>query len=319
MEWEIDGGVVLRPHVTGNHTIRSPSRNRSDIEEWLRLDGSGIKLSLELNAHHISGAVKAYINHKVLQLTQLKQYNNKLQEEVRSYMHAKADGTFLWVALVCKQLQDPKTGRRTTLSRLKSLPPGLQPLYQRMMEQMYTLNDSGDVELCRRILPSITLAYQPIQLEELISTAGLPEDLSDDLESLMELVELCSSFLIIREGIVYFVHQSAKDYLRAHAGPSIFPNGCEEVHCSIVSKSLQVMSDTLRRDIYSLRDPGTSIDQVVPLDPDPLARIRYACVHWISHLCEVYHSSHNQVGIHDGGIIHSFLKRHFLYWLEALC
>jgi hypothetical protein len=148
-----------------------------------------------------------------------------------------------------------------------------------MIEQMRILNDSEDFKLCRQILASITLAYLPIPLKELVLVAGLPDVLSDDLQSLEELVELCGSFLIIRKGIIYFVHQSAKDYLSTHADPENFPNGRTGVHCGIVSRSLQVMSDMLRRDIYNLQDPGTSIDQVSSVDPDPLARIQYACVY----------------------------------------
>jgi hypothetical protein len=107
-----------------------------------------------------------------------------------------------------------------------------------MMEQMRDLNDKEDVKLCRQILASITLAHRPIQLQELISTAGLPEDLSDDPQSIEELVELCGSFLVIRDSIIYFIHQSVKDYLITHADPEIFPAGHTEVHCRIVLQSL---------------------------------------------------------------------------------
>jgi hypothetical protein len=320
---ECDSGLLHLLDLIRNASSSSPgvkwlvsSRNRRDIEERLGLDGSRMKFSLELNAHQVSNAVNAYINHKVSQLAQSKSYNSKLQYDVTSYLRTNADGTFLWVALACKQLEC--TNRRKTLSVLKSFPPGLQPFYQRMIEQMGILNDSEDFKLCRQILASITLAYRPIQLKELIWIAGLPDELSDDLQLLEELVELCGSFLIIREGIIYFVHQSAKDYLSTHADPEIFPDGRIEVQWGIVLRSLQVMSDTLRRDIYNLQDPGTSIDQVISPDPDPLAQIQYACVYWISHLCDIDSSSRNQVGLHDGETVHMFLKKHFLHWLEAL-
>ena len=223
-EW--NSGLLHLLDLIRNASSLSPSikwlvssRNRRDIEERLGLDGSRMKLSFELNSHQVSNAVNAYINHKVSQLAKLKNYNSKLQDEVTSYVHTNAYGTFLWVALVCKQLEH--TSRRKTLSVLKSFPPGLQPFYQRMIEQMRILNDSEDFKLCRQILASITLAYLPIPLKELVLVAGLPDVLSDDLQSLEELVELCESFLIIRKGIIYFVHQSAKDYLSTHAGPEI--------------------------------------------------------------------------------------------------
>jgi hypothetical protein len=294
------------------------SRHRLDIEQRLRLEKGQIELDLEENVQNqVSHAVNTYIDHKVSELAQLKQYDSKLQADVRSYLHTNSDGTFLWVALVCKQLADPKTLRRKTLSVLKSFPPGLRPFYKRMMEQIRAQSDSEDLELCKQILASSTLAYRPIRLEELISITSLPDEFSNDQESVKELVGLCGSFLIIRKGIIYFVHQSAQDYLIEDASLEIFPHGRAEAQKRIVSRTLQAMSHILRRDIYSLQDPGRSIEEVQSPDPDPLTPIRYACVYWIDHLCEI-ESGHDELGLGGNGKINAFLKEHFLYWLEAL-
>ena len=294
------------------------SRHRVDIEEGLRLEKGKIELDLEKNVQdQVSHAVDAYIDHKVLELARLKKYDAKLQADVQSYLQKNSDGTFLWVALVCKQLADKKTLRRKTLSVLKSFPPGLRPFYQRMMEEIHAQTDSEDLELCKQILAACTLAYRPIRLEELISIAGLPDEFSDDQESLRELVSLCGSFLIIRKATIYIVHQSAQDYLVEQASTEIFPDGRTEEQQRIVSRSIEAMDKVLQRDVYGLQHPGCSIDKVEHPDPDPLAPIRYACVYWIDHLCEI-ESSHNEVGLYDNGTIDVFLRKHFLHWLEAL-
>lgn len=114
------------------------------------------------------------------------------------------------VALVCKELA--RTSRWNTLLVLKSIPSGLQPIYDHMMDQMYASTGPADLELCKQILASITLAYGPIHLEELVQIAGLPEEASSDEVAIKGMVELCGSFLVNRDGIVYFVHQSAKNY-----------------------------------------------------------------------------------------------------------
>jgi hypothetical protein len=93
------------------------SRNRSDIEERLRATGSCAKISLELNSCHISHAVNAFIDVKVSKLTERKAYKPELRETIQSYLYAKADGTFLWVALVCKELEGVQV--RRTLSVLE--------------------------------------------------------------------------------------------------------------------------------------------------------------------------------------------------------
>jgi hypothetical protein len=294
------------------------SRHRPDIEEQLRLEQGKIELDLEGNVQdQVSGAVGAYIVHKISELARQKSYDAKLRADVQGCLQASSDGTFLWVALVCKQLADPKTKRRKTLSVAESFPLGLRPFYRRMMEQIYAQSDSDDVQLCTRILASRTLAYRPISLEELIFIADLPNEFLDDQESLEELVSQCGSFLIIRMGIIYFVHKSAQDYLLEDASAEIFPNGRAEVQHRVVSRSLQAMSTSLTRDVYNLQYPGFPIAEVKVPDPDPLASIRYACVYWVDHLFQI-ESGYNGVGFCDYGTIDVFLKKHLLHWLEAL-
>ena len=74
------------------------------------------------------------------------------------------------------------------------------------------------------------------------------------------------------------------------------------------------MSETLHRDMYSLRDPGIPIDQVAQPEPDPLAQVRYSCVYWVDHF---YDSDHGD-DLQQGGKVDKFLRLKYLYWLEAL-
>lgn len=104
-------------------------------------------------------------------------------------------------------------------------------------------------------------------------------DISDNHKSFAYIIGLCGSFLTLRESSVYFIHQSAKDFLLQQAVDEIFPSGMKAMHYSIFSRSLQVMSDKLRRDIYGLHSPGFPIDRVEKPEPDPLATIRYSCVY----------------------------------------
>jgi hypothetical protein len=156
-------------------------------------------------------------------------------------------------------------------------------------------------------------------LLELKVLSGLPEEISGNIEFVITIVNMCRSFLTIQEDHVYLIHQSAKDYLSTGASTAIFPGGLDEVKYRVFSRSLQVMSETLRSDIYNLRHPGISIDQVQPASPDPLTPLRYSCVYWVNHLCEVDSSSAQcQCDLRDKGIVYLFFQEKFLYWLEAL-
>jgi hypothetical protein len=151
-----------------------------------------------------------------------------------------------------------------------------------MMDQIW---NSEDTELCKSILVVVSGVYQPITLDELASLVDMPDGVSGD-ESLTEIIGLCGSFLTLQKRTISFVHQSAKDFLFKEASNGIFPSTIQSVHCTIFSRSLQVMSRTLRRDVYNLRAPGFSIDQVKQPDPDPLAAARYSCLYWIDHLLD---------------------------------
>jgi hypothetical protein len=250
------------------------SRNWPPIEEQLDKAGSKVRLCLELNADSVSAAVSIYIGHKVRQLAQEKKYNDKTRDAVLDHLSSNANNTFLWVALVCQSLE--MIPRWNVRAKLNTFPPGLDSLYERMMGQIC---DSNNSTLCKRILASIATVYEPITLFELTSLLETLEDVSDDLDSLQEIIGLCGSFLTIRKYTIYFVHQSAKDYLLAKASVEVFPSGKGETHHKIFSRSLEVMSRTLRRDIYSLGQLGYPIEMVKQPDPDPLIASRYSCIY----------------------------------------
>jgi hypothetical protein len=192
--------------------------------------------------------------------------------------------------------------------------PGLDALYRRIMDQ---IRGSDDAELCKRILAVVSAVYRPITLDELTSLVDMPDGVSGD-ESLTEIIGLCGSFLTLQNRTISFVHQSAKDFLLTEASNDIFPSTIQGVHYTIFSRSLQVMSRTLRRDIYWLRAPGISIDQVNQPDPDPLAAARYSCLYWVNHLLDCHTREDTIKDLKDGGSVYSFLRQSFLYWLEAL-
>lgn len=337
------------------------SRNVTHIETSLEENKTRTRLSLELNPKSVASAVEAYINYKMSGLAEryrrdyaarkdpgIHEKLRKVQDDVAKELRQKADGTFLWVALVFKKIEHCEADK--VLKRVREIPSGLNDIYGQMMRQINELDDD-DSEHCKRVLLIAVNTYRPLRLSELVTLAELPE-----LAAHHNIVRLCG-LLTIREddNIVYFVHQSAKDYLTKHAESEIFPRWQAEGHRMIVSRSLEAMSTTLRRDIYDLRDPGCLIEQVYAkreispsgcreehrmmvsrslqvtsntpqkdfeqvesVNSDPLVQIQYSCLHWIDHLCEIPSSLYDKVGLCDGGTIYMFLQEHFLHWLEAL-
>jgi hypothetical protein len=288
-------------------------RNWQDIEERLGSTEHRIWLQLELNQDSISKAVDNYIDFKVDELAGLKKYDMPTKDAVRHHLSANADGTFLWVALVCKELADPTIMRnRHTLSQLKKFPSGLNPLYMQMMKQ---ISESRDVKVCKEILAIASVVYRPITLEELKVFVESMEH--DDYDDLPQIVKACGSFLTLREDIMYFVHQSAKDFLLEKAFDQLLPSGVTHQHRAIFSKSLEALFKTLERDICKLGAPGFPIDQLSPDRLKTSASIRYCCVFWVDHLRDS-NSTTIRTALRDNGDIHRFIRDKYLYWLEFL-
>ncbi|UKZ75874.1 hypothetical protein TrVFT333_003570 [Trichoderma virens FT-333] len=275
------------------------SRNWLEIEERLDSAAQQMRLCLELNEVSISAAVNAYIKHQVERLAQKKKYSATIKNAVYHHLSSNSNNTFLWVALVCQNLG--RISLQSPLRTLAKFPPGLDSLYQRMLEQIHDLEDS-DAQFCYQILATVLLVYRPVTVAELSTLIESPGVDPADTELINKAIGLCGSFLTVRDSQVYVIHH------------------CADVHGVILMRSLQTMSATLRRNIYNLYPPGLPINEIKAPDPDPLAAIGYSCVHWVDHFCQIYSSnrqSQDQVD-HRCQEVFLFLRKYFLYWLEAL-
>jgi hypothetical protein len=300
--------VVQKSSVSPHVKWIVSSRNWPSIEKDLA--AQKVRLCLELNEKSVSAAVTTFIQVKVDWLAKRNRYDNDTRDAVQRYLSLNANGTFLWVALVCQELAN--ISRWKAQKKLTAFPPGLDALYRRMMDQIW---NSEDAKLCKHILAVVSAVYRPVTLDELASFVDMPDGVSGDYEALSEIIGLCGSFLTLRERTISFVHQSVKDFILKEASYEIFPSGREETHYVIFSRSLQVMSRTLRRDIYSLRALGYPIERVELPEPDPLAASRYSCIHWVDHFCDW---NTDRIDQQDGGAIDEFVRKKYLYWLEAL-
>jgi hypothetical protein len=292
------------------------SRNEGHIEQKLKPVGDTAKLSLELkqNAEQVARAVDAYIDQKLSSLESLEE--DDLREQVRDKLRRKANGTFLWVALMMQELEKPESW--DPLAVVEEAPAGLPQLYDRMMDQIQRLS-TRNADICRSLLCTAAIAYRPLYFAEMGSLRSLACRATALAETARKIVAMCGSFLTIREEQVYLVHQSAKDYLSDKMRAAALPSE-NKMHYDLFIRSLELMSTTLKRDMYSLDKLGFSIDEVEIPKPDPLATVRYSCVYWIDHLCDSKPMSWAD-GVSDSnvaGTVNEFIKKKYLYWLEGL-
>ncbi|KAF5577877.1 vegetatible incompatibility het-E-1 [Fusarium pseudocircinatum] len=286
------------------------SRNWPEIELQLDETQRKVRLHLELNHAAISNAVIKFVDQKIIQLNST--YNEPARARIRKHLLDNANDTFLWVALVCQELQKPGVRHYHSSSILKRFPAGLSELYERMISD---INDR-DIGWCRAILAVVAVALRPPGLQELAAADATLTEWIEDKETLSSLVKSCGSLLTIRGDKVYTVHQSVNDFLQK--APNVLPSGVGHQHYSIFNCSMNIMHNRLHRNLYELKESCVVIDDITVLPSAPLTIAGYACVYWVDHFCAclLAASQHQNSLCHD--MITHFMKNKYLYWLEAM-
>lgn len=272
-----------------------------ELEEFNPHFQKATHLSLESRGELVSATVNAYIEFKLIKLRH-RDFSPSAVEQVARELKRKSGGTFLWVAIVCKELE--LTPESDVMDVLQEMPTGLHELYGKLVQDIKALKRKTPT-YCEAVLRAVAVAYRPLTLKELREMADLPKHVSADI-----IAKMCRSFLTMRDDTVFFVHQSAKDYLSTE-WDTVFQSRLEATHESMFSRSVEAMKRILHQDIYNLGDPGMFIENIQRPNPDPLASIQYSCEFWVTHLREAEPCL-------DEDQVYAFLRVHFLHWFEAL-
>ncbi|CEJ90347.1 hypothetical protein VHEMI06138 [[Torrubiella] hemipterigena] len=289
------------------------SRYERNVEKKVLTQTQNSELRLDLNADVIAEAVCIYIKHKVDELATQGNYSDDLKSKAILYLVEHAEATFLWVALVCQELTSVEDWE--VMQTLSSFPADLDGFYDAMTKK---ISSSRYAHQCKEILTTVSLAYRPLRLTELQMLTPSLKPLSTNNQE--HLVKTCGSFLVIRERIVYFIHQSANDFLLRKAPQYLFALGTTRQHYYLFLRSIEILTDNLKQNPYRIQSPGTLRRDVIRPDPDPLEPLSYASTQWFYHLGEseeLIKQSYNEVFLHNGVMVR-FLREVYLFWLETL-
>jgi len=270
---------------------------------------------LELSDIVVSRAIQMFIKHKVDELSAAKGYDDTLKDYVYNTLSSRASDTFLWVALVCLELNGLGIEPRHVATTLETIPKELNKLYRRTLEGAF---DSPDGRLCRKILPLVCVTSRPLTLDELRHLVPELGKLSEP--ELSGVIASCGSFLSVQgndasSAILAFIHESAREYLTETDQHEVFPAGIPHQHRVILGQALLNIKD-LTRNMYQLPFAGCSIDEIESPVPDPLSRFRYSCLHWPDHASKLQENDDWQAS--EDEALESFIQNDLLHWLEVL-
>lgn len=258
---------------------------------------------LTLNDQNLIPWINVYIDRKVQVVLRGRAGNQERVDRISDQLHERASNTYIWVSLVFGKLADAPEAQWQKI--IEHTPKELNELYESLLRQLPWPE-------CKTVLTVAMVARRPLSLWEIEQLAGLETGVNAG----RDYVTGCKSFLSIRGEMVYFIHQSAQDWLllNQHQLRDGFPQepGVLEkcIHREILENSMEGMKKTLSENIYQLPHYGVALEEIKTPSQDPLAPIRYACQYW------AYHLKEGEV-MTDIDMI-GFLRQRFLHWLEAL-
>jgi hypothetical protein len=163
----------------------------------------------------------------------------------------------------------------------------------------------------RMILGSITIMLSPLPTASLAKLIRIPgTQVTQTLERLQAILDVPKA----TAGFLRLHHPSFRDFLLNKDRCGDFWVDEKEAHQLLATSCIQLMSQTIKKDICEMHAPGSQASQVESswiekyLPPE----VQYACLYWIQHL----QKSNTQLYGNDQ--VHQFLQVHLLHWLEAL-
>ncbi|KAI3003108.1 hypothetical protein CBS147346_5573 [Aspergillus niger] len=158
--------------------------------------------------------LRATICERVEILAKQKSYSVSVKERVSQTLEEKADGTFLWIGIVCDRLSQPQT--TNPLKTLQKLPQGLHSLYKNLLDDAFTAeNDEEDYQTMKEMLKLVAFARRPLTMAELADACNLypDEDTDSRLQFTRAIVDLFRLLVIVDKDCVRLLHMSVKDFL----------------------------------------------------------------------------------------------------------
>ncbi|KAK0263114.1 hypothetical protein LTR35_017613 [Friedmanniomyces endolithicus] len=90
----------------GDGEVAADQSTLDAAEKALLASHEQLRANLDLESAHISQAVETYVSYKASELDRKHRYGPTLRHKVEAELVSRAEGTFLWVSLVCKRLEE---------------------------------------------------------------------------------------------------------------------------------------------------------------------------------------------------------------------
>ncbi|KAG9229468.1 hypothetical protein BJ875DRAFT_537696 [Amylocarpus encephaloides] len=161
------------------------------------------------------------------------------------------------------------------------------------------------------ILGSIAVLLSPLP------TISLAKVISISMTQVTQTLERLQAILDVPKDITSCLrlhHPTFRDFILNKDRCGEFWVDEKEARQKLATSYIQLMSQTLKKDICEMYPPGSQASQVESswIKKCLLPEVQYACLYWVQHLQKIGSQDYN------GEEASRFLQDHLLHWLEAL-
>lgn len=172
---------------------------------------------LEVDSGANEGDIKQFITSVVSGEELHIRRNQTLLKYVEKELLLKAEGMFLWVALLVQTLKTARTANEIK-AKMKALPQGLPGVYDFSLRRILYHKDEFSRERALKILLWVTNAKRALSKEELAEALAIEPGMSDlDEGNVVQgddgITAECGDLIVLRDGNYHLLHSSLQDYL----------------------------------------------------------------------------------------------------------
>jgi ankyrin repeat protein len=256
----------------------------------------------------IGQEVNHVIKHRVGLLAEEMRLTNEVKDHLTNCLIRTEHRTYLWVYLVFDHIETEgfKKTKKGIEEATKSLPRTVNEVYERILAKS---RDQGTV---RRALAMILAASRPLTLSELNLALEVEEttqstqdlDLEDEEDFKERLRSSCGLFVSVHHGKVYFLHQTAREFLLAD--PLRFTpvsQGMQWQHSITIQDAHRMLAESCVRYLNFLNSDENLYADITAEETSYIARaghaalFKYSARYWPTHFQESCFSSNSDAGI----------------------
>ncbi|KAJ6788711.1 hypothetical protein PWT90_02433 [Aphanocladium album] len=252
------------------------------------------RISGEDESETISREVDLVITHRINKLPTRQDdqgqgdgLSPQLKKHLETRLQETKHRTYLWVYLVFEHLRE-RDFRKTTKGideALATLPKTVDEAYERIL-----CRSKGD-SMVRKALCVLLAAIRPLTVSEMNVSMSIDAearstedlDLENDEDFKTRLRSWCGLFVIIEQGRVYFLHQTAREFLLVNlTSPATRPSGLRWQHSITVFQAHTVLAEAC---MLYLRLAKYNMDGDVQA-MQKQTFFNYSAIWWATHLWE---------------------------------